>query len=356
MEKKIRVLIVDDQAIVREILTKGLAMDPEIDVIGTAPDPYIARDKIVYLEPDVITLDVEMPRMNGLEFLRKLMPQYPLPVIMVSSLTKRGKKVTIDALRAGALDFVAKPDGGAGSLETMLDELIQKVKIAARADLGKWLKKKDKPKIDQVRGTPKVETKESYNKIVNTKIKLIALGASTGGTTAFREIIRMLPNHIPGLVVVQHMPEGFTKTYADSLNQESHFDVKEAENGDMVVPDRILIARGDQHMAVKKYGSSYKVNIFSYEKVSGHRPSVDVLFNSVAETDVGKNSIGVILTGMGRDGAMGLAKMRSLGSRTVGQNEESSVVYGMPKVAFDLGGVEKQAPLDNIAGEIVRML
>ncbi len=346
MSKKIRVLIVDDQAVIRKILSEGLSADPMIEVVDTAPNPYIARDKIVFLKPDVLTLDVEMPMMNGIEFLKKLMPQFPIPVIMVSSLTRQGKATTMDALKAGAVDFVAKPDGTDGSMEQMLEDLRQKIKVAAVTDVSKWLHSRQ-----QHYAVPQQVSTGSY---IHGAIKLIAVGASTGGTQAFRDILHHLPPQIPGMVVVQHMPPGFTATYARTLDEETHFDVKEAENGDMIVPGRILIAPGDFHLSVKKYGADYKVNIFTYEKVQGHRPSVDVLFDSVAESGASATALGILLTGMGADGARGLLKMKQAGAKTIGQNEETSVVYGMPKVARDLGAVDQVLALSEMAPAILK--
>lgn len=364
-KRKIRVLIVDDQPTVREFLDRGLSDDPEIEVVDRAADPFIARDKIVRLRPDVLTLDVEMPRMNGVEFLRRLMPQFPLPVVMVSSLTKEGKSITFDALEAGAVDFVTKPDGSPGSYERMLQDLKEKIKIAATVNVDKWLKIREK----RLRAAGLGATFRKPEKIVapapppripplgrKSRVKLIAIGASTGGTVAIREILRGLPPDVPGIVLVQHMPAGFTALFAKSLNEEFEIDVKEAENGELIVPGRVLIAPGDFHMAVKKDGGFYKISVFSYEKVQGHRPSVDVLFDSIAETRAGADALGVILTGMGRDGALGLLKMRSTGSHTIGQDENTCIVYGMPKVANDLGAVEKQAPLDKVAQAIQEKL
>ena len=332
MAKKIKVLVIDDSLIFRETVARGIANDKGIEVVGTAADVFNARDKILDLEPDVLTLDVEMPRMNGIEFLKKLMPQYPLPVVMVSSISEH----VFDALNAGAVDFVTKPDlKGARNLDSFVSELIIKIKIASMAKVG-HLKK-------AYVGYQLAEGEDSPNP--NT---IIAIGASTGGTEAIYEIIRALPRDMPGVVVVQHMPPVFTAMYAGRLNNSCRMEVKEAVHGDVIMPGKVLIAPGgDCHMRVNRRGNSYIVELIKGEKVNGHCPSVDVLFNSVA-TKVGENAIGVILTGMGYDGAKGLFNMRQAGAMTIGQDEQSCIVYGMPKVAYDIGGVVKQSTLKNI--------
>lgn len=344
--KRIRVLIVDDSALVRDILSKGLSADPGIEVIGTAPDVYIARTLIVEHRPDVLTLDIEMPKMDGIEFLRRLMPQFPLPVVVVSSLTQRGKEITMQALEAGAIDFVPKPASDvARGLKEMMLELRTKIKIASTANVSHWKNKRfestNKP------GTAKA--------LAESTDKVIAIGASTGGTEAIKKVIVDLPPTTPGIVIVQHMPPGFTKTFSDRLNELSMMQVKEAENGDRVVTGRILIAPGDYHMRVVRKGGHYVVEMNQQDKMNGHRPSVDVLFHSVAQY-VGANAYGVILTGMGNDGAVGLKAMKDAGAKTIGQDEASSVVYGMPKVAYDLGGVDRQYPLDRITGELINLI
>ena len=327
--KKIKVLIVDDSIFYREFLSRGISADPGIEVVAVAADPYDARDKIVEYEPDVLTLDVEMPRMNGIEFLRRLMPQYPLPVIVISSASES----VFDALAAGAVDFVAKPDmKGNKSVEYYINELIIKIKIASVANLS------------QRGSTPKGAISSAKP---GPKNKIIAIGASTGGTEAILALLKFMPEEAPGIAVVQHMPPVFTKMYAKRLDNSVAFNVKEAQTGDVIRRGCVLIAPGDRHMRIVKSGGDYKVECFKGEKVNGHCPSVDVLFNSAAQ-EAGKDAIGVILTGMGYDGAKGLLSMRKNGARTAGQDERSSVVYGMPKVAYDLGAVEKQAPPENI--------
>lgn len=329
----------DDSPLVREVIAKGISSDPSIEVVGTASDPYMARDKIIEFEPDVMTLDVEMPKMNGIEFLRRLMPQYSIPVVMVSTASQN----VLEALKAGAVDFVTKPDMQAGKgIELFINELIIKIKIASTATVSCRIK-------DSIH-----DKNVNHIHAENTN-KIIAIGASTGGTEAIYEIIKQFPKDIPGTVIVQHMPPVFTKMYAERLNNSCAVEVKEAENGDIIGPGRVLIAPGDYHMRIKKRGSIYSVECFRGEKVNGHCPSVDVLFHSVAE-QVGNNAVGVILTGMGYDGAKGLLAMRKKGAKTIGQDQASCVVYGMPKVAYDLGAVEKQVSLGAISQMIYSML
>lgn len=348
MSNKVRVLIVDDSALVRQLLAKGLAMDPDIEVVGTASDPYAARDKIVQLRPDVMTLDVEMPRMDGVDFLRRLMPQYPIPVLMVSSLTQRGKQITLDALDAGAVDFVAKPSTDlARGLAGMLGELRAKVKQTATANVSHW-KDRQPPPATAPRRAPHGALAESTDKVV-------AIGASTGGTEAIRKMVTQFPATMPGVVIVQHMPSGFTRMFADRLNQLCPMEVKEAETGDRIMPGRILIGPGGLHMRVVRSGGLYQVKCEPGENVSGHCPSVDVLMHSVAQ-QVGSNAIGVMLTGMGADGAAGMLAMRQAGARNLAQDQETSVVFGMPKVAYERGGAERLVPLDRMASAVIDLL
>ena len=344
--RPVRVLIVDDSALVRDILAQGLAADPGIEVVGAAPDPYVARDKIVELKPDVLTLDVEMPRMDGVEFLRKLMPQYPLPVVMVSALTQKGKTITLEALEAGAVDFVAKPSTDvARGLTDIILELRTKVKIASTANVSHWKSR---------RGQPPSALKPNKSLAESTD-KVVAIGASTGGTEAIRAVITAFPPNMPGVVIVQHMPGGFTKTFADRLNTQAAMEVKEAEDGDRVLPGRVLLAPGGLHMKVVRSGGIYKVQCRPGEKVNGHCPSVEVLMLSVAEY-VGANAVGVMLTGMGRDGAEAMLAMRKAGSRNLAQDEATSVVFGMPKEAYECGGAEKLVPLPDIAPAVVNLV
>ncbi|MDU2064966.1 MAG: chemotaxis response regulator protein-glutamate methylesterase [Sporomusaceae bacterium] len=329
MAKRVKVLVIDDSLVFRETIARGIGADAGIEVVGTAADVFIARDKILALEPDVLALDVEMPKMNGIEFLKRLMPQYPLPVVVVSSVSEH----VFDALAAGAVDFVTKPDGKSSqSLPAFIRELILKVKIASTAKVG--------PRHDLF-STP-------VNAMTSGDCRLIAIGASTGGTEAIYEIIHALPERMPGIVIVQHMPPVFTAMYAKRLDSACALNVKEAEAGDEIVPGQVLIAPGgERHMQVVRQQGSYRIAFSRTPKVNGHCPSVDMLFLSVAEA-VGSAAIGVILTGMGYDGAKGLFEMKQFGAMTIGQDERTSVVYGMPKAAYDIGAVSRQAPLGQI--------
>ncbi|HWR40634.1 MAG TPA: chemotaxis response regulator protein-glutamate methylesterase [Patescibacteria group bacterium] len=329
-DRRIKVLVVDDSLLFRETLARRMGEDRGIVVVGTASDVFSARDMILDLEPDVMTLDVEMPKMNGIEFLRRLMPQYPLPVVVVSAANER----VFDALDAGAVDFVRKPDGSARGMEAFAGELIVKIKIASMAKVGQRKREYNQDPVNSVGG--------------GSRDVVVAIGASTGGTEAIYEVVRGFPRDMPGVVIVQHMPPVFTRMYANRLNDNCRMEAKEAENGDSILPGRILVAPGDCQMRVRRRGNLYTVECFQGPKVNGHCPSVDVLFDSVADT-VGAKAVGIILTGMGYDGAKGLMKMRRSGAYTVGQDEESSVVYGMPKVAYDIGAVVRQSPLRNIS-------
>ncbi len=347
MARPIRVLIVDDSALVRNILSQGLNLDPGIEVVGTATDPYQARDKIVQLRPDVLTLDVEMPRMDGVAFLRKLMPQFPMPVVMVSSLTQRGKQITIDALDAGAVDFVAKPTSNVASgLSAMIGELQVKVKIASTANVSHWKGKRADTRTQTLVGSKALA--ESTNKV-------IAIGASTGGTEAIRKVITQFPATTPGVVIVQHMPGGFTKMFSDRLNTLCAMEVKEAQDGDRVRNGLILIAPGGIQLKVVRSGGFYQVKCGGIDKVSGHCPSVDVMMHSVA-THVGANAVGGMLTGMGGDGSDGMLAMKNAGAHCIAQDEATSVVFGMPKVAYEKGGAERLVPLDTIAQTLLNLL
>ncbi len=283
LNRKIRVLIVDDSSLVRNLLKEGLNRDPGIEVVGTAPDPYIARDMIIKFKPDVMTLDVEMPRMDGVEFLRKLMPQYPIPVVMVSSLTQRGKQITLDALDAGAVDFVSKPTTDlARGLSLMMAELCAKIKISSSANVSHWKGKRNR--------SPFQKQLTASKALAESTDKVIAIGASTGGTEAIRTVISTFPVNTPGVVIVQHMPAGFTQMFAERLNNSSPMQVKEAETGDRVMPGRVLIAPGEKQMKVIRSGGIYKVECWVGEKVNGHCPSVEVLFESVTQ-HVGANAV-----------------------------------------------------------------
>lgn len=337
--KIIKVLIVEDSVFFRQLLAKGIEQDAGFKVVATASDPYEARDAILKFEPDVMTLDVEMPKMNGIEFLKQLMPQYPIPTVVISAMSAE----VFDALKHGAVDFVSKPSGLTADQLGMWvkGELLTKIKIASTAKVGMH------KNVD-----PALKTTET-NCVYKTK--LIAMGASTGGTEALLSVVRNYKRDIPGVVIVQHMPPGFTEMYAQRLNQICSVQVKEAADGDLICPGKILIAPGDKQMRVVKAGDGFKVEVKPGERVSGHCPSVDVLFESVA-ANVGKDTIGIILTGMGADGSKGLLKMKQAGAETIGQNEETSVVYGMPKVAYEIGAVKYQLPLGNIAEKVYGIL
>ena len=338
MEKTIKVLIVDDSLVFREALSRGISLDPEITVVAKASDAYEARDKIIEFAPDVMTCDVEMPKMDGIDFIRRLLPQYSIPVLVVSSVSER----VLEALEAGAVEFVAKPGIKSGQdRESFMAELILKIKIAAKVRV-----------VNPGRILPHQVQK---NKQVASGDKIIAIGASTGGTEAIYSVLKSLPADAPGTVIVQHIPPYFSGMFANRLNNQTSLTVKEAETGDYIERGKVLIAPGDKHMTIKKVGNRFKVECFVGEKVNGHCPSVDVLFQSVAK-EAGNRAVGVILTGMGSDGARGLLSMRAAGARTLGQNEQSSVVYGMPKAAFELGAVEKQVSLNMIPSAIFSFL
>ncbi|HEX3075853.1 MAG TPA: chemotaxis response regulator protein-glutamate methylesterase [Lachnospiraceae bacterium] len=412
IRRKIRVLVVDDSVVFREAIVRGIGADSSIEVVAKAGDPFEARDMILKYEPDVMTCDVEMPRMNGIEFLQRLLPQYALPVIVVSSVSE----AVFDAMDAGAVDFVAKPlDKTASNLHAFFQELIIKIKVAATSNVvsshskvsnittshttdSNLTKSHDGASnvtksqatasylsssyVDnQYANTIKManpNSNSSYTNTINTtnpsainknkvtnnsgidssainENRIIAIGASTGGTEAIASVLLQLPANMPGIVIVQHIPPIFSKMFAERLNNQTRLNVKEAQNGDILYPGRVLIAPGDQHMRVKKHGDTYRVEVFEGEKVNGHCPSVDVLFDSVAK-EAGSNAIGVILTGMGYDGAKGLLAMRRKGAHTIGQNEETCIVYGMPKVAHDIGAVEKQVGLSEVPRMLVGMV
>ncbi|MDD2221506.1 MAG: chemotaxis response regulator protein-glutamate methylesterase [Clostridia bacterium] len=335
--KKIRVLIVDDSLVFREVLSKSISADPLLEVVAKATDPFDARDKILEFEPDVMTCDVEMPKMNGIDFIRRLLPQYPLPVVVVSSVSN----AVFEAMNVGAIDFVTKPNvSNPKDIERFINELIAKIKVAATA---------------KVTVAPSLPAGKIGDNCKMDMKKIIAMGASTGGTEALFNILKCLPASIPGIVIVQHIPPIFSRMFAERLNDQTQLNVKEAQNGDYVEPGKVLIAPGDQHMIIKKIGDRYKINVFPGDKVNGHCPSVEVLFESVAK-EAKNNAIGVILTGMGCDGAKGLLSMRRAGARTIGQDEHSSVVYGMPKAAYTIGAVEQQAPLNKISQLLYALL
>lgn len=340
--RKIRVLVVEDSLLFQEMLVKGLGSDPEIEIVAAAKDPYEAQEAIVKYKPDVMTLDIELPKMNGIEFLKTLMPKYPMPVVVVSTLSDR----VFDALNAGAVDFVSKPSGvGRAQTEAFIkNDLLSKVKVASVARIGL------RRNISQLRAVPPLIPKAGNRDLI------VAIGASTGGTEATSALLKEFGTDIPGTVIVQHMPAGFTAMYAKRLNDLCRVRVKEAQNGDVVMPGQVLIAPGGtSHMKVVKRAGGYQVMLQAAPKVNGHCPSVDVLFDSVAEA-AGSKALGIILTGMGGDGAKGLLAMRKKGARTIGQDESTCVVYGMPKVAYDMGAVEYQEKLPDIARRTYSLL
>jgi len=342
---KTKVLIVDDSAVMRQLLKEILSQDPSLEVVGAASDPMMARDKVLRLQPDVMTLDVEMPRMDGLTFLEKLMRAHPMPVVMISSLTERGCETTLRALELGAVDFVSKPkvDVAEGTVQ-LAGEIVEKVKAAAKARVAAVRRKAPA-------GPAPVLINQALAK---TTHQVIAIGASTGDTEALRELLEPLPPDSPGIVMVQHMPEKFTRSFAARLDSLCRVRVKEAEDGDRILPGHALLAPGNYHMEVLRSGADYRVRVFTGEPVNRHRPSVDVLFRSCARY-LGSNVVGVILTGMGADGARGLLEMRQAGARTVAQDEASCVVFGMPKEAIALDAAEEILPLSEIPSCALRM-
>ncbi len=349
-EGKIKVLIVDDSLFFREFLAKGISEDPFLEVVAKATDPFDARDKILEYEPDVMTCDVEMPKMNGIEFVKRLLSQYLMPVIIVSSIGD----AAFEAMKIGAIEFVSKPDTRSPeSVDKFISDMIYKLKVAAKSKV--IVRNIEESKYEPP-GTTGMDSKVTGDAgDAGDDSKIIAIGASTGGTEAIYSILKQLPTRVPGILIVQHIPPMFSKLFVERMNGQLKLQVKEAENGDFVGPGKVFVAPGDQHMRIKKLGDKYKINLFQGEKRNGHCPSVDVLFESVASV-CKENSIGIILTGMGYDGVKGLMAMRRRGAKTIGQDEETSVVYGMPKAAFELGAVERQIPLDKIPQTLVKML
>ncbi|MBE7637716.1 chemotaxis-specific protein-glutamate methyltransferase CheB [Sneathiella sp. P13V-1] len=344
MTGKIKVLIVDDSALIRQMLTKMLTSDPSIDVVGTAPDPLTARTMIKQLNPDVLTLDIEMPRMDGLEFLEKIIALRPMPVVMISSLTQEGAEIALKALEIGAVDYIGKPtsDLQAGLTEKA-SEIISKVKTASRAKVHAKRPSSPKP----------IESK-TFQHFTTTE-QIVCIGASTGGVEAIREVITALPANFPAVMITQHMPGTFTTSFANRLDGMSRISVCEAKQSQRVLPGHVYIAPGEQHLELARSGANYICKLTNDAPVSGHRPSVDVLMTSAAKV-AGSNVIGVILTGMGRDGAEGMLHLRKAGAFTIGQDEASSVVYGMPRVAFETGGIELQVPLSQVASTLMKQL
>ncbi len=344
MSSDVRVLIVDDSSIVRRVLSRELGRQRGIEVVGTAPDPYIARDKIVNLRPDVVTLDIEMPRMDGLTFLRKLMKYHPVPTIIVSSLTPQGCETALACLEAGAVDVICKP-GESYSVGDMALQLAETIRAAARANIKQVAQQAqagDQPPRIRISGKAMIKTTH----------KVIALGASTGGTEALRRVLCALPKQAPGTIITQHMPEEFTRSFALRLDGMCEIEVREAADGDWVVPGLALLAPGNKHMKLARDGARYIVRVCEGPRICRHRPSVEVLFESTAQY-AGRNAIGVIMTGMGRDGARGLLSLRNAGAVTVAQDEASCVIFGMPREAIACGAAQIVSPLDQIPDRII---
>lgn len=336
----IKVLVVDDSAVVRQILTKELAQDPEIEIVGTAPDPFIARDKILQLGPDILTLDVEMPRMDGITFLRKLMASQPMPVIVLSSLTPQGGKTAMEAFEAGAVEVMCKP-GASYSVGDACAELAAVIKIAAKVKVSKR----------QETSTSSTSS-QKHLAMTETTNKIFAIGASTGGVNALTKVLPLLPANAPGTLVVQHMPAHFTTSFAQRLDAMCLMQVKEAVDGDRVTPGKILVAPGGFHMMLQRSGANYYVTVKDGPKVCRQKPSVEVMMNSVAKY-AGSNAVGAILTGMGNDGAQGLLAMKNSGAHTLAQNEASCTVFGMPKEAINVGAAQKVVPLSDVAKALI---
>ncbi|HSY97181.1 MAG TPA: chemotaxis response regulator protein-glutamate methylesterase [Steroidobacteraceae bacterium] len=355
MNKKIRVLVVDDSAVMRQLLTEILNSDPDIEVVGTAPDPFVAREKIKSLNPDVLTLDVEMPRMDGLAFLRNLMRLRPMPVVMCSSLTQKGAAVALDALSLGAIDFVAKPAVDViHGIREAAQEIVSKVKMASRAQVRPLVEHAPAARVAERHDAGAVLPKRSAPTHFATTDRIIAIGASTGGTEAIKQVLSSLPADIPGIVIVQHIPKAFSGPFAIRMNASSVLNVCEASDRQPILAGHVYIAPGDQHLLVVRDGARYQCRLSDGDLVNRHRPSVDVLFRSVAQS-AGRNSIGVMLTGMGRDGAEGMKEMRDAGASTIAQDEASSVVWGMPGAARQIGAVQSLHPLQEIAARIVEL-
>jgi two-component system chemotaxis response regulator CheB len=339
---KTRVLIVDDSAIVRRVLSDMLSGQPDIEVIATAPDPYVARDKILELKPDVLTLDLEMPRMDGISFLRRLMHFHPLPVVIISSIAESGSAVALEALRLGAVEVLAKP-GGPYSVEDLGERVVDSVRAAARA------------RIQSRREEETPHPPVSFENLHFSSNALVGIGASTGGVEAIHDVLVQLPNNFPPILVVQHLPRAFSRSLVEQLNRTCALEVKEAQETNELLPGQVLIAPGERHMEVRHAGVKRAAVLSSTPPVNRHRPSVDVLFRSMAKAGA-RNSVGVLLTGMGSDGAEGLLAMRQAGAATIAQDRQSSVVYGMPAEAARLGAAELVLPLKDIPGGIVRAI
>jgi two-component system chemotaxis response regulator CheB len=340
--RKTRVLVVDDSALVRRILSDCLKDQPDIEVVGTAADPYIARDMIIELQPDVLTLDIEMPRMDGLTFLRKLMQHRPMPVIVISSLAQASCAAALRALEEGAVEALGKPSGP-WSVGDLKKTLAERIRVAAKARIRVPVPRAEGPKPSDHAAAALRST------------AVIAIGASTGGTEAIREILEKLPANIPGTVITQHIPAGFSKAFSERLNHLCRMEVKEAADGDELYPGRVLVAPGGFHMVLRRAGSGYRVSVKDGPRVCYQRPSVDVLFRSVAD-EAGPNAVAALLTGMGSDGASGLSQIRQAGGATIAQNEESCVVFGMPREAIKMNAAAQVLPLQQVAPALLRLV
>lgn len=342
---KIKVLIIDDSALIRGVMREIVNSQSDMEVVGAAPDPIVAREMIKQLSPDVLTLDVEMPRMNGLDFLEKLMRLRPTPVVMVSTLTEQGSEVTLRALELGAVDFIAKPKLGVKEgLNELVDDVANKIRAAAQARV-----RRPSPATSEGRAHP------ATGHFLNTTEKVVFVGSSTGGTEALKEVLGRMPANSPAMLLTQHMPESFTKSFAARLDSLSAMKVKEAEHNERVLPGHAYLAPGHSHLLIRKSGAYYYTELSQGDPVSRHRPSVDVLFGSAASV-LGPNALGVILTGMGKDGAAGMLQMRQSGAYTIAQDAATCVVYGMPKAAIEVGAAHEVTPLLEIAGRIVDRL
>ena len=357
MADKIKVMVVDDSAVVRQVVTQAIASDPGIEVIATAQDPVFALEKMRTRWPDVLVVDIEMPRMDGLTFLKKVMAERPTPVIICSSLAEKGAQVTMEALAAGAFTIITKPKMGVKSfLQDSANDIVTAIKSAARANMGAVRRMTAAPTLPmpapKLTADAMLTSQHSGANMYGTTDRLVAIGTSTGGTQALEAVLTQLPAVCAGIVIVQHMPEKFTAMFAERLNSLCKLEVREAQNGDRVIPGRALIAPGGRHMMLKRSGAQYYVEVADGPLVNRHKPSVDVLFRSVAQV-AGKNALGIIMTGMGDDGARGMKEMHDAGANTVAEDESTCVVFGMPKEAIKLGGVDKVMPLDRIPQEIV---
>lgn len=348
----IKVLIIDDSALVRTLLTEIINKQPDMEAVGTAPDPHVAREKIKALNPDVLTLDVEMPKMDGLAFLERLMRLRPMPVVMVSSLTEKSSSITLHALELGAFDFVTKPKLDIrNGLQEYAEELTDKIRGAVAARLGRSFTRSPAPSQTRSKNNADVVLAAEHHTFATTE-KIILAGASTGGTEALKVFLMDLPADSPGILITQHMPEAFTKTFARRLDGLCKIAVKEAEHGDRVLPGHAYLAPGNRHLLVKRSGANYMTELSDGPPVNRHRPSVDVLFRSAANC-AGQNAIGVIMTGMGDDGAAGMLEMHQAGASTLAQDEQSCVVFGMPKEAIARGGVDEVVPLQDLARHLL---